>query len=97
MEYLNLITEDIVEDPEFVKAFIFYQRSNLMTMVRLWLHLQNSRKRRKTRSVWIRPYLTRRASHGHHKNFMRELAEEDPLLYRNFTRLVADLFNQNVE
>ncbi|KAK3883340.1 hypothetical protein Pcinc_012376 [Petrolisthes cinctipes] len=66
-------------------------------MVRLWLHLKNRRKRRKTRSVWIRPYLTRRASHGHHENLMRELAEEDSIVYRNFTHLDADLFNQIVE
>lgn len=59
-----------------------------MIMVRLWLHLKNRRKRRMPRSLWIRPHLTRRASHGHHMNIMRELAE-DPLVHRNFIRLDA--------
>ena len=66
-----------------------------MTMVKLWLHLKNRRKRRKPQSVWVRPYLTCCASHGHHENLVCELTED--LFYRDFIRLDADLFNQIVE
>lgn len=45
----------------------------------------------------MRPYLTRRASKGHYHNLMRELAEEDPDLYRNFMRLDQCLFLEIVE
>ena len=54
-------------------------------------------KEEKKRSVWVRPYLTRRASKGHYHNLMRELAEEDPDLYRNFMRLDQCLFLEIVE
>lgn len=41
-------------------------------------------KKKKVRSVWVRPYLTRSQSHGHYDNLMQELAEEDTVLYKNF-------------
>ena len=53
--------------------------------------------RKSERSVWVRPYLQRRRKQGHYDNLMRELAEEDPILYRNFLRLEEDLFNEIVD
>lgn len=64
--------------------------------VTMYTHLKR-KKRPKERSVWVRPYLRRRAIHGHYDNLMRELSDEHPDLYRNFLRLDKDLFNQIVE
>lgn len=33
------------------------------------------------------PHLIRRRNHSHYSNLMKELSEEDPVLYRNFLRL----------
>lgn len=96
MEYLNLITEGIVEEPEFVTAYLFFhQRSHLMTMARFWFHFIIVEREGSPKCLDT-PSLTSRASHGHHENLVRELAE-DSILYGNFTPLDGDLFNQIAE
>ena len=47
--------------------------------------------------MWIRPYLRRRLVHGHFANLMRELADEDPVLYKNFLRIDEATFNEIVD
>ena len=54
---------------------------------------QQKKKKRQKRS----PYLRRRQDHGHFTNLMKELAEEDPMLYRNFLRFDKDTFYEIVE
>ena len=54
-------------------------------------------KARKPRSVWVRPYLERRIQYGHYDNLMQELNRECPELYKNFTRIDRQLFDEIVE
>ena len=57
---------------------------------------KSTRKRPQNRSVWVRLYLKRRETKGHYDNLIQELAEEDPLLYKNFMRLDEGLFDEIV-
>ena len=54
-------------------------------------------RKRKRRSVWVRPYLRRRIEKGQYENLMRELACEDPMLYTNFLRVGQDIFDDIVQ
>lgn len=49
------------------------------------------------RTYWVKPWLKRRSEQGHYSNLMKELAEEDPQLYKNFLRLDEALFDEIVE
>ena len=63
----------------------------------LALQQQEEQQRRAPRAVWVWPYLQRRMEQGHYDNLMRELADECPELFRNFTRMNQTLFNEIVE
>ena len=87
----------IRRDPELVRAILDFEYLHSVTMYTLLKRMRRKTRKAKERCVWVRPYLTRRASHGHYDNLMRELALEDPQLYRNFLRLDEGRFNQIVE
>ena len=42
------------------------------------------------------PYLQRRVEYGHYDTLMEELYQENPELYRNYTRMDRELFNEIV-
>ena len=44
----------------------------------------------------MKPYITRRPILGFYDTLVKELAEEDPGLYKNFLRIDEDLFNEIV-
>ena len=58
---------------------------------------QKTKKKRQKRSMWVRPYLRRRQAHGQFTNLIKELGEEDQMLYRNFLRFDKDTFHEIVE
>ena len=79
------------------KALILYGlHLNTVTAVALEMLLPEKKPRRKRR-VWSWPYLQRRTQHGHYDNLMSELYTESPELYRNFTRMDRDMFNEIVQ
>lgn len=96
MDLLQLVNEDIFDDPELCRAFLFISDLGLVTSVAA-ITLLKERRRRKNRSMWVRPYLRRRETHGHFENLMQELEMEDPVLYKNLTRLDAPMFHDIVE
>ena len=63
----------------------------------LALQQQEEEHERKARRTWVWPYLQRRMEHGHYDNLMRELADECPELFQNYTRMSKTLFNDIVE
>lgn len=98
MSLMYYITPTLIRrDPELVRAILDFEYLHSVTLYTLLKRMRRKTRKAKERSVWVRPYLTRRASHGHYDNLMRELALEDPQLYRNFLRLDEGQFNQIVE
>ena len=73
-----------------------YEYTYLLVIQLLQEKLKQQKKPKKRR-VWVRSYLKQRASHGHYDNLMRELSLNDKDLYKNFTRLDEDLYNQIVD
>ena len=54
-------------------------------------------RRRRQRTVWVRPWLQRRAELGQYDRLMTELEMEDPAGYRNFIRMDRHLFSELVD
>lgn len=55
---------------------------------------ESSRKRRRSRSVWVKDWLRRRNELGCFSTLLRELETESPHLYKNFLRMnIADFNN----
>lgn len=52
---------------------------------------------RRKRRVWVWPYLQKRLQYGHYDTLMDELYAENPDLYRNYTRMDRDVFDNIVE
>lgn len=98
MSLINYIDMDMVRRrPALAQAIMEYEKQFIITVYALVKDAEEKKKRKKRRSVWVRPYLLRRRTHGHYGNLMKELAVEDPVLYRNFTRVEEELFNEIVE
>lgn len=59
--------------------------------------LQNIRDRerfaRKQRSAWVKEWIQKRSSDGFCIKLLRELREEEPLLYNNFIRMTHEQFD----
>ena len=98
MDLLEFVPPEMEHDTEFLEALVDYEFALLQVHV---LKIMQTRQRRvvkpKRRSVWVRSYLTRREEFGNYHHLMSELAGENPLLYRNFTRMPEELFNHIVE
>ena len=104
LEYIPLVID---KDPDLAKDILELNNCFMSAMcVLAFLHDRRQEQRRKEeelsrkrkrRTMWVRPYLRRRLAHGHYDNLMRELSGEDKDLYRNFLRLKEDLFNEIVE
>ena len=102
MSLLQFIPDFLDSQPEL--AFLIFQAEKLKfeallayTKLEQVRNEMRMRRKRKRRSVWVRPYLRRRVEKGHYENLMQELAEEDPVLYTNFLRVGEDIFNEIVE
>jgi hypothetical protein len=54
----------------------------------------NKTKKKKTRRVWVKPWLLRKPLYGHYENLMPDLILEDVSGYRNFMRLDPDTFQE---
>lgn len=54
---------------------------------------QKKRKRSK-RSVWVRPWITRRKMYGFSTTLLSETREEDPKSFRNFLRMSPEKFDE---
>ena len=85
----------LTPDEQKALAVCLIQR-NLMTAVAVEVLLPQRKPRRKRR-VWSWPYLQRRTQYGHYDTLMDELFQENPDLYKNFTRMDRDMFNNIVE
>ena len=98
MSLINYIDMDMVRRrPALAQAIMQYEKQYIIALYALVKDAEEKEKRKKRRSVWVRPYLIRRRTHGYYGNLMKELAAEDPVLYRNFTRLDEELFNEIAE
>ena len=56
--------------------------------------VQKRRKRRCSKSIWMRDWLTKRPKFGAFHALMKDLREGDPVAYRNFVRLSSDDFDE---
>ena len=54
-------------------------------------------RKRAKKSCWVQPYLARRMELGNYDNLMKELRNETPELFMNFTRTSACLFDEICE
>ena len=111
MNRADLLHKVYTKDPALAMDLLRLEHAKYKVVVELLLQeeedeeaaAQEAKKRKSTRqrppkrSVWVRPYLKRRTNKGHYDNLIKELAEEDPLLYKNFMRLDEGLFDEIVE
>lgn len=54
--------------------------------------IKMKKKKRKTRRLWVRPWVARRELRGVHQNLLRELQSEDIKAYNNYLRMDEDTF-----
>ncbi|KAG0722847.1 Protein ANTAGONIST OF LIKE HETEROCHROMATIN PROTEIN 1 [Chionoecetes opilio] len=110
---MNNIAEFILEEFNFVNSLIKPEnRHNTRLMKWIFSYIEilellaianfihqeeQEKKERSKRTVWVWPSLQRRLEHGHYENLMEELARECPQLYKNFTRVDKQLFDEIVE
>lgn len=81
MDILEKVDPRYIHNKEILKAMYEFHEANCMALhVSKYLQDQKAKKKRKPRSIWVRPYLTRRPALGHYDNLMRELAVENPEL-----------------
>jgi hypothetical protein len=54
------------------------------------------RRRKKERTLWVRSWLSeeRRMKYGHYDTLLKELREEDPKGFFNYTRLTLDVYDE---
>ena len=55
---------------------------------------RRQRRRRRERTMWVRPWLSRRAEYGAYTNLMKELELEDPKAFRNYLRMEPAMFKE---
>ena len=77
IQYIPLF---IHRNPKLAKAILKFDHSYVTTGAVFAIREKNWDKRRKERSVWVRPYLLHRRNFGQYDNLMRELVEEDLVL-----------------
>lgn len=82
---------------EMLPYVIEYVHVMLLLEIAMIAAKHTEQKKRRPRRVWAWPYLQKRMEQGHYDNLMEELSTEAPDLYRNFTRIDKDLFNEIVE
>lgn len=92
---------DIMEAPDLGLAFLLLLQNLNLAGALLALHAAGlldpaPKRKKKQRSVWVRPYLLRRPKLGYYENLMMELEKENPVLYKNFMRLDAAMFHDIV-
>ena len=58
------------------------------------LHGIKSRKKRKSRSRWAKPWLSKRSSFGFYDTLLQELRSEDEEEYKKFLRMSPDVFDE---
>ena len=56
--------------------------------------LHQRRRRRRNRTVWVKPWLQRRDLLGQYGRLMAELRDEDILAFRNFLRVEPAMSNE---
>ena len=56
--------------------------------------LRLSRRRRRNRSIWVKPWLQRGNLLGQYERLMAELRDEDIPAFRNFPRVEPAMFNE---
>ena len=56
---------------------------------------RRQRRQRREKTMWVRPWLSRRAEYGAYTNLMKELELEDPKAFRNFMRMEPAMFKGN--
>ena len=93
----GLFTPETIRNPKLFAALYAYLNSLEMLGFGLALQQQEEEYERKARRTWVWPYLQRRMEHGHYDNLMRELADECPEIFKNYTRMSKTLFNEIVE
>ena len=58
------------------------------------LHVIKNRKKRKSRSHWVKPWLSKRSSFGVYDTLLQELRSEDEGEYKKFLRMSPDVFDE---
>ena len=56
--------------------------------------LHQRRRRRRNRTIWVKPWLQRRNLLGQYERLMAELRDEDIPAFRNFLRVEPAMFNE---
>lgn len=70
------------------------QNVNNMLMVQVIQNHRRVQRRRRERTVWVRPWLQRRLELGQYSRLLEELRVEDVRGFRNFLRLDPDMFQE---
>ena len=88
-----------MHDCQLVKNLLDFgfNELNLKLECATGIQQQVQKRQRKRRSCWVFPYLKRRDDRGCYETLMKELASENPDLYRNFTRITEEIFREIVE
>lgn len=55
------------------------------------------RRRRRARTVWVRPWIQRREDQGAFHNLVQELEAEDPEMYKKYFRMTPEGFKTILE
>lgn len=82
---------------EMLPYVIEYVHIMLLLEIAMIAAKHTEQKKRRPRRVWAWPCLQKRMEQGHYDNLMEELSTKAPDLYRNFTQIDKDLFNEIVE
>ena len=69
MSLINYIDMDMVRRrPALAQAIMQYEKQYIIALYALVKDAEEKEKRKKRRSVWVRPYLIRRRTHGYYGN-----------------------------
>ena len=79
------------------EALVLMQTTiNLIHLVVI-LAQPTKKKRRRKRSVWVRPWISQRPQLGIYDRLLVELRNEDPQAFHNFMRMTPAMFDEIVE
>jgi len=80
-----------------VLAFFLQLHQEQMVQMYNLIERRRRRKRRNPKSVWVRPWITRRVELGMYDRLMVELRNEDPRSFQNFMRMPPTMFDEVVQ
>ena len=85
-----------MDDPQELLAVVATQHIQLLNLQNI-LQWRRRQRRKKRRSVWVRPWIGRRLELGIYHQLMVELRREDPSAFHNFMRMDPAMFDELLE